>query len=97
MDHLIPFSSSSEKAIQGTKDVDRVLATGNFKIRERMSSSEVVGNKLTQHAMTNSAPKMKPTEQMLSIWMVRKEPSPQFCGEGSKDVKGHCHTILPSL
>ena len=47
MDDLIHSCPTTKKAVQSIKELDRVLATGSFKIKEWISSSEIVLNELS--------------------------------------------------
>ena len=48
MDDLIHSCPTTKKAVQSIKELDRVLDTGSFKIKEWRSSSEIVLNELSQ-------------------------------------------------
>ena len=48
MDDLIHSCPTTNKAVQSIKELDRVLATGSIKIKEWISSSEIVLNELSQ-------------------------------------------------
>ena len=48
MEDLIHSCPTTKKAVQSIKELDRVLATGSFKIKEWISSSEIVLNELSQ-------------------------------------------------
>lgn len=51
MDDLIHSCPTTKKAVQSIKELDRVLATGSFKIKEWISSSEIVLNELSQASL----------------------------------------------
>lgn len=48
MDDLIHSSPTTKEAVQGIKELDRVLDTSSFKIKEWILSSEIVLNELSQ-------------------------------------------------
>lgn len=57
MDDLIRSFPTPGKAVQSIKELDKVLTTGCFKIKEWLSSSncsKAENNKLMQESMTNS-------------------------------------------
>ena len=51
MNNLIHFCPTTGKAVQSITELDKVLATGSFKIREWIPSSQVVLNELSQAAL----------------------------------------------
>jgi len=51
MDDLIHSCPTTDKAVQSTVELDRVLATGSFKIKEWIPSSQIVLNELSQVAL----------------------------------------------
>ena len=48
MDDLIHSCPTTKEAVQSIKELDQVLDTSSFKIKEWISSSEIVLNKLSQ-------------------------------------------------
>ena len=61
MDDLIHSCPTTGKAVQSITELDRVLATGSFKIKEWIPSSQVVLNELAQAAL-RKPDKEKPDE-----------------------------------
>ena len=51
MDDLMHSCPTTEKAVQSITELDRVLATGSFKIKEWISSSQNVLNQLSRAAL----------------------------------------------
>lgn len=60
MDDLIHSCPTPEEAIQRTKELDIVLATGSFKIKEWLCSSEVVRDKLAREPDVTESEVTKP-------------------------------------
>ena len=53
MDDSIHSCPTTKEAVQRIKELDRVLDTGSFKIKEWISSSEIVLNDLSQVSLRN--------------------------------------------